>query len=88
MLNINFEYIIYNQIKKLYKTLKLTANYILKCFNVLTAELFSLHIFLTKLNTSDVNRLKNLNRLKMSFNRLIIVINRLIAIKNFNRLID
>ena len=37
---------------------------------------------------SDVNRLKNLNRLKMSFNRLIIAINRLIAIKNFNRLID
>ena len=37
---------------------------------------------------SDVNRLKNLNRLKTSFNRLIIAINRLIAIKNFNRLID
>ena len=37
---------------------------------------------------SDVNRLKNLNRLKMSFNRLIIAINRLIAIKYFNRLID
>ena len=35
---------------------------------------------------SDVNRLKNLNRLKMSLNRLIIAINRLIAIKNFNRL--
>ena len=30
----------------------------------------------------------DVNRLKMSFNRLIIAINRLIAIKNFNRLID
>ena len=28
------------------------------------------------------------NRLKMSFNRLLIAINRLIAIKNFYRLID
>ena len=46
---------------------------------------------MSRLKISDVNRLKNLNRLKMSFNefnRLIIAINRLIAIKNFNRLID
>ena len=45
-------------------------------------------LLISRFTHSDVNRLKNLNRLKMSFNRLIIAINRLIAIKNFNRLID
>ena len=47
---------------------------------VVISSLDTRYTLVTLHYTSDVNRLINLNRLKMSFNRL------LIAIKNFNRL--